>query len=116
MEEAQGTKVDSQQTENGQGFVGLLVARKAEEQESRMGLAKFIRRKRKSHDRVEAKFQAVVDLIRDLDRREFNRLKEGMELVWQGYNKVGQAKSSTEKEFEDIEKAEKLLEVENGRD
>lgn len=82
-----------------------------------MGKVRFIRKKRKeATDRVEAKFQAVVDLIRDLDRKEFNRLKEGMELVWQGYNKVGQAKSSTEKEFEDIEKAEKLLEVENGRD
>lgn len=66
-------------------------------------------------DRVEAKFQAVVDLIRDLDRREFNRLKEGMELVWQGYNKVGQAKTTIEKEMEDIEGPEKILEEESGR-
>lgn len=67
-------------------------------------------------DRVEAKFQAVVDIIRGLDRKEFNRLKEGMELVWQGYDKVGQAKTREEKELEDIEGFEKVLEEENGRD
>lgn len=116
MEEAQNIKAGSQQTENGPGWLGLKVVEKVAGKGFAMAKARFIRRKRKSHDRVEAKFQAVVDLIRDLDRKEFNRLKEGMELVWQGYNKVGQAKSSTEKEFEDIEKAEKLLEVENGRD
>lgn len=112
----QNIKVGSQQTENGPGWLGLKVVEKVAGKGFAMAKVRFIRRKRKSHDRVEAKFQAVVDLIRDLDRKEFNRLKEGMELVWQGYNKVGQAKSSTEKEFEDIEKAEKLLEVENGRD
>ena len=82
-----------------------------------MAVARFIRKKHKgATDRVEAKFQAVVDLIRDLDRKEFNRLKEGMELVWQGYNKVGQAKSSIEKEIEDIEKADKILGVTDGGD
>ena len=74
------------------------------------------RKKNKTEDRVEAKFQAVVDLIRDLDRKEFNRLKEGMELVWQGYNKVGQAKTTIEKEMEDIELPEMILEGESGRD
>lgn len=78
----------------------------------------FSRKKKQSTDRVEAKFQAVVDLIRDLDRKEFNRLKEGMELVWQGYNKVGQAKTNAEKEVEGIEDTEKKLEEEvgDGRD
>ena len=76
----------------------------------------FSKKTNKSVDRVEAKFQAVVDLIRDLDRKEFNRLKEGMELVWQGYNKVGQAKTTIEKEMEDIELPERILEEESGRD
>lgn len=75
----------------------------------------FSRKEKQSADRVESKFQAVVDLIRDLDRKEFNRLKEGMELVWQGYNKVGQAKTTIEKEMEDIEGPEKILEEESGR-
>ena len=76
----------------------------------------FLHKKKRNADRVEAKFQAVVDLIRDLDRKEFNRLKEGMELVWQGYNKVGQAKTAAEKEVADIENSEKILEEESGRD
>ena len=75
----------------------------------------FLRKTKKSEDRVESKFQAVVDLVRDLDKKEFNRLKEGMELVWQGYNKVGQAKTTVEKELEDIEGPEKILEEESGR-
>lgn len=75
----------------------------------------FSRKPKRSIDRVEAKFQAVVDLIRDLDKKEFNRLKEGMDLVWQGYQKVGQAKTTIEKEMEDIELPEKILEEESGR-
>ena len=43
------------------------------------------------------------------------RVSEGMELVWQGYNKVGQAKTTIEKEMEDIEGPEKILEEESGR-
>lgn len=81
-----------------------------------MAVARFIRKKHKNYDRVEERFQTVVSLIRDLDRKEFNRLKEGMDLVWQGYNKVGQAKSSIEKEIEDIEKADKILGAPDGGD
>ena len=76
----------------------------------------LFKKKRKEQDRVEERFQAVVSLIRDLDKKEFNRLKEGMDLVWQGYNKVGQAKTTTEKEVEDIEKVEKILENDDGKD
>lgn len=75
----------------------------------------FSKKRSSNEDRVEAKFQAVVDLIRDLDKKEFNRLKEGMELVWQGYQKVGQAKTSIEKELEDIETPERILEEQLGR-
>lgn len=65
-------------------------------------------------DKVETRFQAVVDLIRDLDKKEFNRLKEGMELAWQAYQKVGQAQTTMEKEIADIDNAEKVLEAING--
>ena len=70
----------------------------------------FSRKRSRSEDRVEARFQTVVSLIRDLDKKEFNRLKEGLDLVWQGYQKVGQAKTTVEKEMEDIEDSEKALE------
>ena len=73
------------------------------------------KKKNKTEDKVEARFQTVVDLVRDLDKRELNRLIEGVQLVWQGYNKVGQAKTADEKEYGDIDEADKALEEERGR-
>ena len=75
----------------------------------------FSKKKNKIEDKVEARFQTVVDLIRALDKKELNRLTEGMQLVWQGYNKVEQAKTTDEKEYGDINDAEKALEDEHGR-
>lgn len=74
------------------------------------------KKKRQPEDRVEARFQTIVALVRDLDKKEFNRLKKGMDLAWQGYQEVRQAKTNAEKEIEDIEDAEKVLDKENGRD
>lgn len=74
------------------------------------------RKTRHSKSRVEEKFQNIVDLIKDLDKKEFNRLQEGMDLAWRAYNKVSQAKTATEKELEDIEGSERILEEESGRD
>lgn len=77
----------------------------------------LLRRKtRHSKSRVEEKFQTIVDLIKDLDKKEFNRLQEGMDLAWRAYNKVSQAKTTTEKELADIEVTEKILEEESGRE
>lgn len=75
----------------------------------------FSRKNSQVEDRVEARFQTVVSLVKDLDKKEFNRLKKGMELAWQGYNEVSQAKTKDEKEYGDIEKAERALEEESGR-
>lgn len=66
-------------------------------------------RKTEYIDRVEERFQTIVTLIRDLDKREFNRLQEGMQLAWESYAKVRQVKSNEEREVEDIEVAEKIL-------
>lgn len=66
-------------------------------------------RKIKYTDRVEERFQTIVGLIRDLDKKEFNRLMEGMQLAWEAYSKVKQARPVSEREVEDIESAEKLL-------
>lgn len=72
----------------------------------------LLKKKNKTEDRVAARFQQVVDLVRDLDKKEFNRLLEGITLAWQAYNKVSQAKTSYEKEVEDIENIEKEMEKE----
>ena len=70
------------------------------------------RRAAEQRDKVESRFQAVIDLIRDLDKKEFNRLKEGMDLAWQAYQKVSQTQTTLEKENADIDSADKFLEME----
>lgn len=75
----------------------------------------FSKKSKPMTTKVEEKFQTIVTLIKDLDKKDLNKLIEGMKLVWEGYNKVGQAKTPEEKEVEDIEKAEKALEEESGR-
>lgn len=72
---------------------------------------KWRRKKNRSQytDRVEERFQTIITLVRDLDKREFNRLQEGMQLAWEAYSKVRQAKGNEEREVGDIDIAEKLL-------
>lgn len=66
-------------------------------------------------NRVENRFQTVVDLVRDLDEEELSRLLKGVKLCWQGYREVEQAKSAEEKEYGDIDMMEEVLEKEDGR-
>lgn len=67
-------------------------------------------------NRVENRFQTVVDLVRDLDEEELSRLLKGVKLCWQGYREVEQARSAEEKEYGDIDIMEDALERESGRD
>ncbi len=57
---------------------------------------------KETHDKVEERFQQVVDLVSDLDRKEFKRLMEGIELTWQGYAKMRDVKTIDEKEIQEI--------------
>lgn len=66
-------------------------------------------KKKKIRDRVEARFQQAVDLFKDLDKREFKRLIEGIELTWEGYNKIRQVQTTEDKECADVAKIEKEL-------
>lgn len=66
-------------------------------------------RREKVKDKVEARFQQAVDLFKDLDKREFKRLIEGIELTWEGYNKIRQVQTTDEKECADVAKIEREL-------
>ena len=66
--------------------------------------------KRQHQDKVERRFQQTVELVKDLDKREFNRLIDGIELAWQSYNKIRQVQTVDEKEMADIAEVEKELE------
>lgn len=67
-------------------------------------------RKKKQHDKVEQRFQQAVELVKDLDKREFNRLIDGIELAWQSYNKIRQVQTVDEKELAEVTDLEKELE------
>ena len=68
------------------------------------------RRHKHYQDKVEQRFQQAVNLVKDLDKREFNRLIDGIELAWQSYNKIRQVQTVDEKEMADITEVEKELE------
>lgn len=63
----------------------------------------------------EAKLNTIIELVKDLPRADYNRLREGMELIYNGYQKIKNAKTSDEKELGDIDNMESLLEAANER-
>lgn len=66
----------------------------------------------KTTDPSEAKINTIIDLIKDLEQADYNRLREGMDLIYKGYQKVRKSKTKVEKDFSEIDKAEEFLEVE----
>lgn len=67
------------------------------------------RKKKRIEDKVEARFQQAVSLIRDLDRPEFNRLIDGLKLTWEGYNRIRKIQTTEEKESAPLLEAEKEI-------
>lgn len=69
------------------------------------------RRKRPILESVaEQRFDAMMDLIKDLPRADYNRLKQAMDLGYEGYQKVKNVKTEEEKQLEDINEIEKDME------
>lgn len=67
-------------------------------------------KKRKIADRVEARFQQAVGLVKDLDKKEFNRMMDGIKLAWEAYDKIRKVQTVDEKEVAEITSTEKELE------
>lgn len=72
----------------------------------------FRKRRKKIADPAEEKFDAMMNLIKDLPRADYNRLKDAMDLSYNAYQKVRNVKTTDEKENADITSAEILLEKE----
>ena len=70
---------------------------------------RLFRRKKKVIDPVEQRFDTMMQLIKDLPRADYNRLKDAMDLGYNAYQKVKNVKTADEKEVEDIVKAEVAL-------
>ena len=58
----------------------------------------------------EPKLNTIIELVKDLPRADYNRLREGMELIYNGYQKIKNAKTSDENELGDIDIMESVLE------
>ena len=67
-------------------------------------------KKRKVADRVERRFQQAVGLVKDLDKKEFKRMRDGMKLAWEAYDKIRKVQTVDEKEVAEITSTERELE------
>lgn len=72
----------------------------------------IFKKKRLAIDPAEERFDAMMELIKDLPRADYNRLKDAMDLGYSAYQKVKNVKTADEKEVADIVKAEVLLDRE----
>ena len=69
----------------------------------------FRKKKHIVEDPVEQRFDSMMELIKDLPRGDYNRLKDAMDLGYNAYQKVKNVKTVDEKENGDILSAEKVL-------
>lgn len=69
----------------------------------------MFKKKKSVEDPVEMRFDAMMELIKDLPRADYNRLKDAMDLGYNAYQKVRNVKTADEKEIQDILNAEKIL-------
>lgn len=77
---------------------------------------KFLKKSRVIKDPVESKFDAMMSLVKDLPKADYQRLKEAMDLGYASYQKVKNVKTQEEKAIEkelkensDIDLMEKTL-------
>lgn len=75
-------------------------------------MRRFRKKKHFTLDPAEARFDAMMELIKDLPRTDYNRLKDAMDLGYNAYQKVRSVKTTDEKENADITNAEIMLEKE----
>lgn len=73
----------------------------------------FRRKKAVEKDALEQRLDAISDLTRGLGRKEFNSLMDAVKSVFEARQKLANVKTEDEKEVEDIDKAERILERES---
>ena len=72
----------------------------------------FKRRKAVLESVSEQRFDDMMELVKDLSRADYNRLKQAMDLSYEGYQKIKSVRSEEEKMVEDIVKIEESLDGE----
>lgn len=69
----------------------------------------FRRKKGEIVNPSEQRFDVMMQLIKDLPKADYNRLKKAMDLGWQSYQTIRNVKTDDEKEIFDIEDVERKL-------
>lgn len=72
---------------------------------------RFRRKRVDTEDIVEQKFDAMMNLIKDLPKADYRRLKKAMDLGYDSYQIVRNVKTTDEKDVEDISDAEKEIQL-----
>lgn len=72
----------------------------------------FFKKNKKQLDNSEQRFDAMMKLIKDLSKGDYNRLKKAMDLGWQSYQTVRNVRTEDEKETQPVDESEKFLEQE----
>lgn len=69
----------------------------------------FRKKKHVEKDPLEQRLDTISDLTRGLGRKEFNSLMDAVKSVFEARQKLLNVKTEDEKEVEDIDEAEKIL-------
>ena len=69
-------------------------------------------KKRKEVDPLEQRLDTISELTRGLGRTEFNNLMDAAKAIFDARQKLRRVKTDDEKEVEDIDNAEKILDKE----
>lgn len=67
------------------------------------------RKKHKLEDKLEERLGIILELTRDLDRPEFNRLVDALKSIFEARQKLKGVKTTEEKENKDIDDITKSL-------
>ena len=71
-----------------------------------------LKKDKKLQTSSETKLDTIIELVKDLPKADYNKLKEGMDLIYKGYQKIRSSRTEDEKENDKITKAEQYLETE----
>ena len=63
----------------------------------------------KTYYSTEGKLEIIVGLIKDLSCSEYNKLRDGMDLIYNGYQKLNNSRTTNEKELDEVNDLERLI-------
>ena len=70
----------------------------------------ILKKKNKIVTSSENKLNTIIELVKDLPKADYNKLKDGMDLIYSGYQKIMSARTTDEKEMDELNNIEINLE------